>query len=156
FYTATHRDDANNALNYDVAAMSSNNPELRRYWVFGTERPHVVLNEALAVAPDSSVTYSTPQGSADTVKLWFELSNTLQVPPAGSGLQTLDGTKIQLYMPNLPSAVNNPNPYAPYQVVTALGLLVRPQNDNVVGAPMTVRAQTADTDFAQRALKVEG
>src|SRR5262249_1671687 len=44
FYTA---DDAG-TTDFDAGALTDDNPELPRYWAFGTELPHVVLNEVLA------------------------------------------------------------------------------------------------------------
>jgi hypothetical protein len=110
------------------------------YWVFGTELPRVVLNEALAE-------YQKPQAGQPTdVKVWVELMNTMAQPPtpagypAGSTVHATDGLPIPL------TVVGRTATYAPYRVVlgnrskAALPpdpdrLAVRPNFDNVLGAP---------------------
>jgi len=46
------------------------------------------------------------------------------------------------------AATGKRDAYAPYRVVLATGLADRPRDDNVLGAPASVRAATADADFA--------
>jgi hypothetical protein len=142
---------------FDVGAVGGD-PELPRYWVFGVELPHVVLNEVLAeyqVAPAPA-----PAGASD-VRLWVELHNPFQVPPAGRGLDGRDGLPVPLQVPALPpktslSASGNNAAFAPYQVVIANQILPRPGNDNVLGKPDQVLCATTDADFTAPAPTVGG
>jgi hypothetical protein len=107
FYT-TH--DAGDPK-FDAGAVSAGNPELRRYWVFGTELPRVVLNEVLAE-------YQLPAKPAPNqieVKVWAELFNPLPTGPAPATVQPLDGQPVPLYVPGSGGAAG----YAPYQLVIA-------------------------------------
>jgi hypothetical protein len=126
------------------------------YWVFGTELPKVILNEAFALANDPDP--GSPQ-TGDNVNVWLELYNTMQVPAAGSNVQTTDGNRIPLYM-TLPGGGG----YSPYRVTLTNGLMpnqppaTAPLPDatcNVLGKaiPPTAATQplpqsTTDTDFS--------
>jgi hypothetical protein len=144
FYTSQDAGDPQ----FDAGPVRSGNPELPRYWVFGTELPRVVLNEVLA---EYQLPLNPVPGRVD-VKVWAELFNPL---PAGSSpleVQPLDGLPVPLYMPGAGGAPG----YAPYQVVIANTnthpggpLLPRSgDNDNVLGTPDVARSATADADFA--------
>jgi hypothetical protein len=147
FYTPQDAD----LLPFDVGeCASSGNPatpdlELPKYWVFGTELPHVVVNEALAEYTDQAA----PPGRTPptTVKVWVELYNPFVVPQ-GSRLQPQDGFPVPLRVEAVPrSLVNQPAAYGPYRLVVANGLAARPLNDNVLGKPDAVRAATTDDDY---------
>jgi hypothetical protein len=149
FYTA---EDAGVA-SFDVGALSDGDRELPRYWVFGTELPRVVLNEVLAEYRDPG-----PGMQAYPNKVWVELHNPMHTPPAGSALQPQDGVPVPLHVEGLAGAsaarlADNNGDYAPYRVILADQVLIRPgiENDNVLGKPATVRTQTQDADFRQRA-----
>ncbi|MBI1915287.1 MAG: hypothetical protein HYS12_11190 [Planctomycetes bacterium] len=144
-------------LDFDVGEVqqtgdpAANNPELPKYWVFGTELPHVVLNEALVEYQDPP---PAPPGTAPaptTVRVWVELNNPFQTPGPGSSLTPLapqDGFPVRLLSDAEQNATTGkPNPYAPFRVVLATGLADRPLNDNVLGSAATVRTATADADF---------
>jgi hypothetical protein len=127
-------------------------PELPRYWVFGTELPHLVVNEVLAEYQEPAL--PTP-GATYPVKVWVELHNPFQVPPAGVKVQPQAGFPVPLQVAALPggvpsvSASGKATGYAPYQVVIANRLAPQPgNNDNVLGKPEQVRTQTSDGDFA--------
>jgi hypothetical protein len=145
FYTAL---DAGRST-FDVGALTDGDPELPRYWVFGVELPHVVVNEAL-------VEYQEPArprpGATYLTKVWVELHNPFLTPPPGTPLQAQDGFPVRLQVDALPpgeSLAGKPEAYAPYRVVLANRLRNRPgNNDNVLGAPDQVRAQTDAADFA--------
>jgi hypothetical protein len=142
FYTA---EDAGTPA-FDGGAVSSANPELPRYWVFGTELPRVVVNEALTEYQ------LPPRGSAGRVEVrtWVELFNPLPGGPTPAGAQVQDGLPVPVHVP----AVEGRPGYAPYRVVIANTnlnpggpLLPRPGGDNVLGTPDVVRGGTTDTDF---------
>jgi hypothetical protein len=153
FYTAA---DAG-TTDFDIGAQSSGDSELPRYWVFGVELPHVVVNEVL-------VEYQEPAkpvpGATYPTKVWVELHNPFLTPPPGTPLQPQDGFPVRLKVDALPpgdSVIGKPEAYAPYQVVIANRLRNRPgNNDNVLGAPDQVRAQTTAADFAAPAETVGG
>jgi hypothetical protein len=144
FYTAG---DAGTSA-FDPGAVSAGNPELPRYWVFGTELPRVVVNEVLAEYQ------LPPQGGSGAfpVRVWVELLNPLPAGPLQAAAQQQDAVPVPFFVP--PEGVR-PG-YSPYRVAltgtnTNAGgpLLPRPgTNDNVLGAPDTVRALTGDDDFA--------
>jgi uncharacterized protein (TIGR03118 family) len=133
---------------FNTGAVSAANPELPRYWVFGTELPRVIVNEVLTE-------YQLPPGGAPgriDLKVWVELFNPLPPGPPPAGAQPLDAAPTALYV-----AGDDRHPgYAPYQVViantnaSAAGpLLPRSgSNGNVLGTPDLVRAATSDADFA--------
>jgi hypothetical protein len=144
FYTALDAGDPR----FDAGAVSAGNPELPRYWVFGTELPRVVLNEVLAE-------YQLPAKAVPAridVKVWAELFNPLPAGPALATVQPLDGRPIPLYVSGLGGTLG----YAPYRVVLANTntnpggpLLPRPfMNANVLGTPDVARSATTETDFA--------
>jgi hypothetical protein len=144
FYTVADAGDPA----FDAGAVSGGNPELPRYWVFGTELPRLVLNEALAEyrapPPDRPGTFD--------VRVWVELFNPLPAGPFPASVQPQDARPLPLFIRGAASAAG----YAPYQVVLANTntgpggpLLPRPgSNQNVLGTPDVVRAATADGDFA--------
>jgi hypothetical protein len=145
FYTAADAGDPH----FDPGAVSAGNPELARYWVFGTELPRVVVNEVLAEYR------RPPKGKAGTsaVKVWVELFNPLPSGPPPAAAQPQDAQPVPLYVP---AGGGRPG-YGPYQVVIANTngnpggpLLPRPgARDNILGTPDVVRAATADTDFSR-------
>jgi hypothetical protein len=89
------------------------------FWVFGTEMPHIVLNEGLSecAIPASAGTYYN--------RFWVELYNPFVSPPA-SAVQA-DGQPVQLNIAALSGTSANTNPdaphpansYPPYQIVIA-------------------------------------
>jgi hypothetical protein len=143
FYTAadTGRSD------FDPGAVSADNPDLPRYWVFGTELPRVVLNEVLAEFRLPAKRAAGPVA----VQVWVELFNPLPVVPPSPALQPLDSQPVPLFVGGAGAAG-----YSPHRVVLANTntdaggpLLPRPSsNDNVLGVPDVVRSQTSDADFA--------
>jgi hypothetical protein len=147
FYTAADAGD----VSFNAGAASAGNPELPRYWVFGTELPRVVVNEALAE-------YRRPAKRASgtaAVRVWVELFNPLPPGPAPAGTQPQDAQPVPLFIPGAGDRAG----YGPYQVVLANTngnpggpLLPRSGNrDNVLGTPDVVRAETGDADFAKAA-----
>jgi hypothetical protein len=142
---------------FDIGALSNDDPELPRYWVFGVELPHVLVNEVL-------VEYQEPAkpivGSTYLTKVWVELHNPFPASSSGTRLQPQDSFPVQFQVAALPagkSVVGKPQAYAPYQVVVANRLRNRPgNNDNVLGAPDQIRAQTSAKDFAAPAQTVGG
>ena len=65
-----------------------------KYWVFGTELPHVVLSEVLAEYQDPPVVTGTPPAPT-TVRVWAELHNPFQTPD-GQQLHPQDGFPVRL------------------------------------------------------------
>lgn len=142
-----------------VATIGATNPADGNplYWVFGTELPRVVLNEALLETPNTLTTIATPV-LPPTVKVWVELYNTMQVPPATTPLQSQDGQPVPLSMPAQPTPVGlppQPNAYAPYRIVVDLYGPVQ-SNEDVLGVPpiLGLRKQTQDADFLSTATTV--
>jgi hypothetical protein len=150
FYTAA---DAGNAAGFDPGAMvamnTSNNPELNnvpKYWVFGTELPHVVVNEVLAETDNAAIA-ANPQGTA--VKVWIELANPFAANDPTKPLQDQDGFPVQLNMAGVANSLitgQNSPAYSPYRVVVSTGIPTSSNNNvnlnnNVLGQPNnTVRA----------------
>jgi hypothetical protein len=137
---------------FDVGALSPStanpggDPELPKYWVFGTELPHVVLNEALVEFRDPAV--GAPDQRTD-VRTWAELHNPVPTPAAGARLQAQDGFPVAVQSPAYSGSLTGKDAaYAPFQLVLATGLEPRPLNDNVLGKPAVVRTATVDADFA--------
>jgi hypothetical protein len=148
FYTTS---DAQ-GLPFDPGAVAQSgsppkdDPELPKYWVFGTELPHVVVNEVLAEYKEEQSPQPGVPGPT-TVKVWVELHNPFQAV-SDPALQAQDGFPVRLRADEADDAVTKkPQAYAPYRVVLATGVLARPFNDNVLGKPAQVRAQTTDQDF---------
>jgi hypothetical protein len=143
FYTMQDAGDPR----FDAGAFSAGNPELPRYWVFGTELPRVVLNEVLA----EYQLPAKPTPAPVSIKVWAELFNPLPAGPNPAAVQPLDGQPVPLYVPGSGVAAG----YAPYQLVlantnTSAGgpLLPRPgDNSNVLGTANVVRSATTDADF---------
>jgi hypothetical protein len=120
------------------------------YWVFGTELPHMVVNEVLA-----EIGRNQPDDAySDTVRLFVELHNPFPQPLA-AGHAPADAAPAPLWMAGPASG------YAPYRVVLGVpstvpnrdagaAILPGPDNDNVLGNPEpgTVRQATTDGDFA--------
>jgi hypothetical protein len=135
---------------FDAGALSDADPELPRYWVFGTELPRVVVNEALAE-------YQLPANPATTpcylTNIWVELHNPFPVAPPTTA-QAVDSLAPLLRIPALPSGVpstsrsGNARSFLSYQLVVADQLLARPANDNVLGKPNAIRTQSADASDA--------
>src|SRR5262249_10756376 len=95
-------------------AATPNNPEESpRYWVFGTELPRVVLNEAMAEFQYQAPNGGPPIAGNFPVNVWAELLNTT---PKGS-TQARDSQPVPLTVPAGP--VVGQQPYAPYQLVVA-------------------------------------
>jgi hypothetical protein len=159
FYSAiTEPGTAVDPTKTDTGTATSPN-ELFRYWVFGTELPKIVLNEALGE-------YSV-SGTTVTVNLWAELFNaTPGVPPTGlpAGVDQLDGRATPIY---IPATATSGAAYAAYRVAIAntnvqtdatgfpaggplvpreIGAATPPvyNNDNVLGTPDQIRGQTDD------------
>jgi hypothetical protein len=137
---------------FNAGAVSARNPELPRYWVFGTELPRVILNEAL-------VEYQRPAADGVvSVNVWAELVNPLPAGPFPGPVQAMDAQPVPMYVP----AAGALSGYSPYRVLLANTnpnpggpLLPRPgNNDNVLGTPDVVNAATDDVDFAARVTTV--
>jgi hypothetical protein len=134
---------------FDVGAVSAGNPELPRYWVFGTELPRVVLNEVLAEyhLPDLNTS------GTFAVRVFAELFNPLPAGPPPAATQPQDSLTVLLSI----TGPAGPGGYSPYRVViantnTSPGgpLLPRPYTgDNVLGTADVVQVSTNDADFAQ-------
>ncbi len=133
-----------------------------RYWVFGTELPHVVVNEALAETHDATV---TPTPRLERIRVFVEPHNPF--PAAGSPtLQQADRRPVPLQVAALPGGGPSPSggtagAYTPYRVVLAVqplpGLIASgPHNDNVLGNPDQVRAATNEADFTNPVLTITG
>ncbi len=137
-----------------IGDLSSKNPELPKFWVFGTELPKVVLNE---VFTEYKLPQNPPPGQNPiTVKVWAELYNTTPAfPPAtavppGPAVQQRDTVPEPLHVPSFSGSGQG---YSAYRVVVANTvpgnqggpLMPRPlptggfNNDNVLGAPDTIR-----------------
>jgi hypothetical protein len=168
--------DGLNAANVGDLNLNPNtktaDPELPKYWVFGTELPKVVINEVLAeyVTPlDAFGKPATGKGNQFPVRVFAELFNPMPSAaqlggafPATVQQQDSPANPIPLYV-----AASGPNPgYSPYNVVLAdsfgnpgiqaAGLLPSPSpvpydNDNVLGTPNTVRGAPVDADFGNPA-----
>jgi hypothetical protein len=136
---------------FDPGATNGD-PELPRYWVFGTELPRLVVNEVLAEYQELAI---PAPGLTYACNFWVELMNPLL--PAG-GAQQLDGAPTLFKIDALPSGTpstartKNANSFLAYQVVIADTLYPRPAtNDNVLGKPNQIRTRTSDvldTDLA--------
>jgi hypothetical protein len=134
------------------------------YWVFGTELPHVVVNEVLAETFDASVTANYPP-PGEKVRVFVELHNPFpgSVSPT---VQPADRLPVPLKVPALPNGGPSPSgdpagAYTPYRVVLAVQQppgLIAPgaSNDNVLGNPDQVRAATNDADFTNPVGTVSG
>src|SRR5207248_11714614 len=81
FYTAA---DAG-LLPFDVGEAGQGG-ELPKYWVFGTELPRVVVSEVLAEYQDPPAPQPGAAPAPTTVRVWVELHDPMQVPPAGPPL----------------------------------------------------------------------
>ena len=137
------------------------------YWVFGTELPRVVINEVLAE-------YTVPQNPAANTpyanNFWVELYNPMDIVtsttnpnnvtlanslPVSLGMQSIAqiGNQTQNGT-NGPFVANSGGAYAAYQIVIADQNMLPtnktnpiPENNNVLGLPYNIRAQTSNTDF---------
>jgi hypothetical protein len=137
-------------------AVYSPTANVPAYWVFGTELPHVVLNEVLAERGPTTIT-----GTLTTapVKVWAELYNVFQtppplpaIPPPSNPLQQQDGYTVPLYIPADPGASSPQSPYPAYRITVATGVAATTTRDNVIGAPVQSApifpVNTLDTDFS--------
>ncbi len=151
-------------------------PELFKYWVFGTEMPSLVLNEALGECkPPTAGMPSTTFAN----NFWVELHNPRVAPSATSGVSQLDVQPIALAVSQTGTGVtvpigggqtelvqsNSTAAYAPYKIVIVpynapqqTGLLsLATNNNNVLGTPdntqpaPTPRTETQDADFTDAA-----
>jgi hypothetical protein len=159
FYTQY---DAGLAPGFDVGELDRSgtppvpDPELPKYWVFGTELPRVLVNEVLAefrISPTLG-----PGISRTTVRVWVELHNPLETPPATANIQPQDGFPVRFKIDALAGSVTKKDAgYSPYRVVLATGLLSPPApNANVLGKPGTVRSATSDATFANPVQQIGG
>jgi hypothetical protein len=129
----------------NIAATDPTDPELPLYWVFGTELPHVVINEVLAEAlvnvdpKNSSVVL--PTGHKERV--WIELYNPFQVPAtppfqptSQTPFQAQDGFPVSLAA--VPAVGSKNDTYTPYQIVITQGTAFPPAQmvNNVLGKPV--------------------
>lgn len=176
FYTATDAGPPPSPLPpstpFDIAAVSNNNAELPRYWVFGTELPRVVINEVIAEYREPSLNPKT--GDLYLNKFWVELYNPMQDPDPTKTkrLQKQDGFSVRLHMEDLAGNWSYrfvqsqfPNQFAPlqgpssaypiYKIVMATGMANRPDNDNVMGQQGGLRNQTTDVDVSQPAQRID-
>ncbi len=97
------------------------------YWVFGTELPKVVLNEAVAEANDPDPT--NPADTTDKVDVWVELYNPMPAPAAGSNVHPSDSYRVPFYM----TWAGGTN-YSPYRITLTTGLM---PNQPPATAPLT-------------------
>src|SRR5262249_33904795 len=148
FYTQADAQDPT----FDIGALTVTDAvfkgelNLPKYWVFGTELPHVELNEVLAEYQDPAAFVVNGKVSNN---VWVELFNTFQQAPAGTQAQDpLPVLLNRLALPAGTSLVKNDNAYAPYRLIIADTMRPSPLNDNVLGLPFQVRAMTNDLDFA--------
>jgi hypothetical protein len=132
-----------------IGAVTASGPDqIPTYWVFGTELPRVVLNEALVeyVIPPAPASGQGPTNFS--VKTWVELFNPVPPPPVPGNTQPQDGNPVPLYVPG-PSGTAA-GAYSTHQVVLAPtnpaaagtgseGLYYNATNlnDNVLGTPYT-------------------
>jgi hypothetical protein len=121
---------AANAANYAGNNTTGANPA---YWVFGTEMPKVVLNEALAEAKELNANNAAQNG--EKVNVWVELYNTM--PAASPGMQPYDSYRVPLYMAN-PNAGGN---YSPYRV--SISQYTMDQGSPPLSAPGTTQPPPA-------------
>jgi hypothetical protein len=130
------------------------NPELQKYWVYGTELPRVVLNEVLTEyqLPPATTTTATPV----PFNFWVELYNPLPTT-APQPLQQLDLQGVPLYVATATNS-NNPSAYSPYQITFCDTILPRPAgyNDNIMGTPNNVRINTGAGEFPATVSSVDG
>jgi hypothetical protein len=171
FYTAFDAGLAGGAgyQSFDIVSDGSSDPDrqMRRYWVYGTEMPRLVLNEVLAeytlpAAPGPGVNFN--------VKLWAELASTLPAAFPPNNPNRVDLRAEPLWVQPVPGG-GGALGYAPYQVVIAATnhdatdyyrdpLWIPPQilgqQDNVnslgiwhvdTAGATTARAKTQPTDF---------
>jgi hypothetical protein len=173
FYNTTDGLPAANIGDLNTNTNTNNpDPELPKYWVFGTELPKVVINEVLA----EYVTPTDANNKPDTtkqfpVRVFAELLNTMPSATQLGGnypntVQPQDNpaSPIPLY---IPASGANPG-YSPYNVVLAdvaariagvtnsAGLLPDPSpapndNDNVLGTPNNARAPAVNAEFGTAA-----
>jgi hypothetical protein len=143
FYTSQDAD----LPGFDAGVASDGDPELPRYWVFGTELPRLVINEVLAEYQEPA-----PPRPDDHYfnKFWVELHNPFEAVAQGASLQPQDGLPVPLRVAPVPAGLTSGSTsgvtqaFGPYQVVIANRLLPRPGNDNVLGRPDRVRTQLDD------------
>jgi hypothetical protein len=102
------------------------------YYVFGTELPRVVLNEAYAEISNDPTDNAAPPAKPFRVKFWVELYNPLSAPVAGGAVPADDGSaRLQV-----PANAGVNQAYAVYQVAITAGPNTNlGQPDNVVGDP---------------------
>jgi hypothetical protein len=118
-------------------------PTVPAYWVFGTELPHVLLNEALAEHGTVNAA-----GTLEPVKVWAELYNPFQTyvsDPVNNPLQNQDAYAVPLWIDKTTAAGSQP--YAPYQLVVSTTIAPSGVDDNATGAPAFVLMQTTADDF---------
>jgi hypothetical protein len=130
-----------------------------RYWVFGVELPHVLLNEVL-------VQFHEETDTDGSLNHWFRFFIELHNPFPDSvpaTVQQRDRLAVPLRMPALPSGPSasggSGDAYAPYRVVVGLQPSPGPigpgaTNENVLGNPERVRASTNDADFTDGGLEI--
>jgi hypothetical protein len=173
FYNATDGLPAANVGDLNLNPNTNTaDPELPKYWVFGTELPKVLINEVLAeyTTPlDGTGKPSIGKGNQFPVRVFAELFNPM--PNAAQLGGAYPNTVQQQDNPTNPIPLyiqpSGPNAgYSPYNVVLAdnfvkagaqaAGLLPSPSpvpydNDNVLGTPNTIRGTPVDTDFGNPA-----
>jgi len=162
--TSTGPTDNANTIPVWPGPTPNGNPDVPSYWVFGSELPRVVINEALG---EYAYTANFPPAAGDNVKVnvWVELFNTLPPPAAvgatattnGTTLQPLDATAEVLYQP---TGAAGTLPYNPYQVVIAnnsiapnsyslwVDTITKGMNNNVLGTPQQIRYNVPPTAAA--------
>jgi hypothetical protein len=151
FYTALDIGPAVSATS--VFLITKPNPELLKYWVFGTELPRVVLNEVLTEYTLPTDNMGNVIAGNVNVNFWAELYNPLPTS-APQPLQQLDIQGVPLSV----AAGASTTAYCPFQITITDSILPRPAgyNDNILGSPNNVRNLPGSNDFPGPAVTVDG
>jgi hypothetical protein len=116
------------------------------YWVFGTELPHLVLNEALAMTPNAALGQNITNAQ---VSVWLELYNPFTA--ANATTQPQDAWPVPLYQ----QASGMFPEYAPYRIEVSNGG-INTAADNVLGTALGVQNFTKPLDFQPAAPLING
>ena len=134
--------DTNGAAVNTGATQGADDPQATGanplYWVFGTELPKVVVNEALAEAQDPDPTKANTI-TDESVKVWIELFNTMQAPAASANTQPQDAFRVPLYVTN-PAGGG----YSPYRISIAQTPMHQPPPTFTIANPPQAGAPLPD------------